>query len=213
MNGKGTETVRRSGDGRRLDVLLSADSGLTRSRVAALIAEGLCRVDGTVCRKPGEKVPEGRSVELTVPAPKETAPKAEDIPLEVLFEDEDLAVVVKPRGMVVHPAAGHEDGTLVNALLARLGHLGGIGGELRPGIVHRLDKDTSGLLMVAKNDETQLALSRMLRRSRRAGWSCPSGEAGRTGKKWPWIPKAGRRSRNGRFWRRAGAVLCWTCGS
>ena len=162
MNGKGTETVRRSGDGRRLDVLLSADSGLTRSRVAALIAEGLCRVDGTVCRKPGEKVPEGRSVELTVPAPKETAPKAEDIPLEVLFEDEDLAVVVKPRGMVVHPAAGHEDGTLVNALLARLGHLGGIGGELRPGIVHRLDKDTSGLLMVAKNDETQLALSRML---------------------------------------------------
>ena len=162
MNGKGTETVRRSGDGRRLDVLLSADSGLTRSRVAALIAEGLCRVDGTVCRKPGEKVPEGRSVELTVPAPKETAPKAEDIPLEVLFEDEDLAVVVKPRGMVVHPAAGHEDGTLVNALLARLGHLGGIGGELRPGIVHRLDKDTSGLLIVAKNDETQLALSRML---------------------------------------------------
>ncbi len=162
MNAKETETVRRSGDGRRLDVLLSADSGLTRSRVAALISEGLCRVDGTVCRKPGEKVPEGRAVELTVPAPKETAPKAEDIPLEVLFEDEDLAVVVKPRGMVVHPAAGHEDGTLVNALLARLEHLGGIGGELRPGIVHRLDKDTSGLLMVAKNDETQLALSRML---------------------------------------------------
>jgi 23S rRNA pseudouridine1911/1915/1917 synthase len=98
-----------------------------------------------------------------VPAPKDPVPQAEDLPLEILYEDEDLAVVVKPRGMVVHPAAGHSEGTLVNALLGNLSSLGGIGGELRPGIVHRLDKDTSGLLMVAKNDETQQALSDMLR--------------------------------------------------
>ena len=99
---------------------------------------------------------------LTVPAPKPVAPQAEDIPLEILYQDEDLAVVVKPCGMVVHPAAGNEDGTLVNALLHHLDSLGGIGGELRPGIVHRLDKDTSGLLLVAKNDAAQLALSRQL---------------------------------------------------
>ena len=100
---------------------------------------------------------------MTVPAPREAIPQAEDIPLEILYEDADLAVVVKPRGMVVHPAAGHPDGTLVNALLAKLDSLGGIGGELRPGIVHRLDKETSGLMLVAKNDETQEALSRMLK--------------------------------------------------
>ena len=155
-------TIRREGNGGRLDTLMSADTGLTRSRAAALIAEGLCTVDGAVCRKAGEKVPAGKTAELTVPPPRETAPQPEDIPLEILYEDADLAVVVKPRGMVVHPAAGHEDGTMVNALLFGLDSLGGIGGELRPGIVHRLDKDTSGLLMVAKNDETQLALSRML---------------------------------------------------
>ena len=150
-------------DGRRLDVLLSEQTGLSRSRVAALMEEGLCVSGGKECRKAGTKLPEGQEVILTVPAPREAAPQAEDIPLEILYEDEDLAVVVKPRGMVVHPAAGHPDGTLVNALLARLDSLGGIGGELRPGIVHRLDKETSGLMLVAKNDETQEALSRMLK--------------------------------------------------
>ena len=104
-----------------------------------------------------------QEVILRVPAPREAVPQAEEIPLEILYEDADLAVVVKPRGMVVHPAAGHPDGTLVNALLAKLDTLGGIGGELRPGIVHRLDKDTSGLMLVAKNDETQAELSRMLK--------------------------------------------------
>ena len=150
-------------DGRRLDVLLSEGTGLSRSRVASLMAEGYCQVAGRECRKAGERPAPGTEALLTVPPPKEATPQPEEIPLQVLYEDADLAVVVKPRGMVVHPAAGHADGTLVNALLAGLDSLGGIGGELRPGIVHRLDKDTSGLLMVAKNDETQTALSEMLK--------------------------------------------------
>ena len=150
-------------DGRRLDVQLSEGTGLTRSRVAALMAEGRCLLDGTECRKPGLRPAAGKPLTLTVPPPREAVPRPEDIPLEILYEDDDLAVICKPRGMVVHPAAGHPDGTLVNALLNRLSSLGGIGGELRPGIVHRLDKDTSGLMLVAKNDETQEALSAMLK--------------------------------------------------
>ena len=150
-------------DGRRLDVLLSEATGLSRSRVASLMEDGLCVSGGKEIRKAGTKVPEGQEIILTVPAPREAIPQAEDIPLEILYEDNDLAVVIKPRGMVVHPAAGHPDGTLVNALLANLDSLGGIGGELRPGIVHRLDKETSGLMLVAKNDGTQEALSRMLK--------------------------------------------------
>ena len=149
-------------DGRRLDVLLSEQSGLTRSRVASLMEEGRVTVDGQVVTKAGLKAKAGQSVCLTIPAPRPAVPEAQDIPLTILYEDEDLAVVVKPCGMVVHPAAGNEDGTLVNALLHHLDSLGGIGGELRPGIVHRLDKDTSGLLLVAKNDAAQLALSEQL---------------------------------------------------
>ena len=150
-------------DGRRLDVQLSEAAGISRSRAAALMEEGYCLLAGTPCRKAGTKPPAGREVVLTVPAPKDAVPQAEDIPLEILYEDGDLAVVVKPRGMVVHPAAGHTEGTLVNALLGSLDKLSGIGGEKRPGIVHRLDKDTSGVMMVAKNDETQTELSRMLK--------------------------------------------------
>ena len=110
-------------DGRRLDVLLSEATGLSRSRVASLMEDGFCVSAGKACLKAGTKLPEGHEVVLTVPAPREAVPQAEDIPLEVLYEDADLAVVVKPRGMVVHPAAGHPDGTLVNALLARLDSL------------------------------------------------------------------------------------------
>ena len=150
-------------DGRRLDVLLSEATGLSRSRVASLMEDGLCVSGGKEIRKAGTKLAEGLEVILTVPAPKEAIPQAEDIPLEILYEDSDLAVVIKPRGMVVHPAAGHPDGTLVTALLANLDSLGGIGGDMRPGIVQRLDKETSGLMLVAKNDETQEALSRMLK--------------------------------------------------
>ena len=150
-------------NGRRLDVQLSEEAGISRSRAAALMEEGYCLLEGKPCRKAGTKPPAGREVVLTVPASKDAAPQAEDIPLEILYEDGDLAVVVKPRGMVVHPAAGHSEGTLVNALLGSLDELSGIGGEKRPGIVHRLDKDTSGVMMVAKNDETQTELSRMLK--------------------------------------------------
>ena len=149
-------------DGRRLDVFLSEVTGLTRSRVATLMDEGHCLAGGKEEHKAGTKAKAGTEIVLTVPAPKPAVPQAEDLPLTILYEDRDLAVVVKPCGMVVHPAAGNEDGTLVNALLYHLDSLGGIGGELRPGIVHRLDKDTSGLLLVAKNDASQLALSQQL---------------------------------------------------
>ena len=151
-----------SGDGRRIDVLLAEVSGMTRSRIASLMEDGRVTVDGKVETKTSLKPKANQTLRLVVPAPKPAAPQAEDIPLTILYEDSDLAVVVKPCGMVVHPAAGNEDGTLVNALLHHLDSLGGIGGELRPGIVHRLDKDTSGLLLVAKNDNAQLDLSRQL---------------------------------------------------
>ena len=156
------QRIEATGDGRRLDVLLSETSGLTRSRIATLMEEGQVTVDGLVHFKAGQKAKPGQRIVLTIPAPTPAIPQAQDIPLTILYEDADLAVVVKPCGMVVHPAAGNEDGTLVNALLHHLDSLGGIGGELRPGIVHRLDKDTSGLLLVAKNDAAQLALSEQL---------------------------------------------------
>ena len=156
------QRIEATGDGRRLDVLLSEASGLTRSRIATLVEERNVTVEGKPAAKAGLKTKAGQAIVLTVPAPKPAIPEAQDIPLTILYEDADLAVVVKPCGMVVHPAAGNEDGTLVNALLHHLDSLGGIGGELRPGIVHRLDKDTSGLLLVAKNDASQLALSEQL---------------------------------------------------
>ena len=148
-----------TGDGRRADVLLSEQTGISRSRVAALMAAGYCLAGGKPCEKAGTKAIPGTEFLLRVPAPRPAIPQAENLPLEIVYQDADLAVVVKPRGMVVHPAPGHEDGTLVNALLHHLETLGGIGGELRPGIVHRLDKDTSGLMIVACNDESQAALS------------------------------------------------------
>ena len=113
--------------------------------------------------KKNEKLSAGDTLELTLPEVREVPIEAQPIPLEVCYEDADVIVVNKPKGLVVHPAPGHADGTLVNALLAHCGDsLSGIGGEKRPGIVHRLDKDTSGLLLVAKNDQSQLALSRQL---------------------------------------------------
>ena len=147
----------------RLDVRLSRETGMTRSRVETLIREGRAQVNGAPEKKPGRKVSETDAVSCDVPPPVAVEARPEDIPLEILYEDDDLAVVVKPCGMVVHPAAGNEDGTLVNALLFHLKNLSGIGGALRPGIVHRLDKDTSGLLLVAKNDATHAALSDALK--------------------------------------------------
>ncbi len=153
--------LRYAGRPERLDKLLAAPE-LTRSRAAALIREGRCAVNGKVVIQPAFKPKNGDEVVLCVPEAEETSQKAEDIPITLLYEDAHLAVVVKPCGMVVHPAAGNESGTLVNALLYRLDSLSGIGGQKRPGIVHRLDKDTSGLLIVAKDDQAHAALSRQL---------------------------------------------------
>lgn len=124
---------------------------LSRSMVQKLLEEGRVTVDGRV-PKASERVAAGATIVVHLPAPQPTAVVAQDIPLNVVYEDADVLVVDKPAGMVVHPAAGHEDGTLVNALLGRNPDLASIGYEKRPGIVHRLDKDTSGLLVIAKND-------------------------------------------------------------
>lgn len=150
------------GDGERLDMLLSRDGELTRSRAAALIKEGCVTVAGKQESRPACKAALGARVLLTLPEIKPARAEAQNIPLEILYQDAHLAVIVKPCGMVVHPAAGNEEGTLVNALLYHLDSLSGIGGEMRPGIVHRLDKDTSGLMLVAKDDQTHAALSRQL---------------------------------------------------
>ena len=148
--------------GERIDALL-AYSGFTRSAAARLIAQGRVTRDGKAVKK-SDLTRAGD--EIAVDVPEEAVPgdnPAQDIPLDVVFEDADVIVVNKPRGMVVHPAPGHPDGTLVNALLYHCGDsLSGVGGELRPGIVHRLDRDTSGLIIAAKNDEAHLALSAQL---------------------------------------------------
>ena len=146
----------------RLDVLFSDACTLTRSRIGQLIREGQACVDGKPETKPGAKPRAGAALTLFIPEDKPAEVAAQDIPLRILYEDDDLAVVEKPCGMVVHPAAGNEDGTLVNALLHHLSNLSGIGGVMRPGIVHRLDKDTSGLLLVAKRDSAHVELSRQL---------------------------------------------------
>lgn len=145
--------------GKRLDAFLREHTELSRSRIAALIWEGAVTVDDVTELKPACKVEEGRTYRLVVPEAKPVDIAAQDIPLSILYQDEDVVVVDKPCGMVVHPAAGNEDGTLVNALLYHVRDLSGIGGEVRPGIVHRLDKDTSGLILIAKNDRAHAVLS------------------------------------------------------
>ena len=157
-----TQTVRAPIDreGERLDTYLSlVDSGLTRSAVQRLIETGGVRVNGAPVRK-NYRLHGGETIEVTYSDPTPVSVCAQEIPLDIVFEDADLVVVNKQRGMVVHPAAGNPDGTLVNALLYHCGEsLSGINGEIRPGIVHRIDKDTSGLLVVAKNDAAHQALS------------------------------------------------------
>ena len=143
----------------RLDAFLAQHCPeLTRSRIGRLIDEGCACVEGKAAAKPGMKLKAGQRVTLFIPEVKEASVQAQDIPLEILYEDADVAVVNKPCGMVVHPAAGNPDGTMVNALLKRLDNLSGIGGEMRPGIVHRIDKDTSGLLVVAKTPQAKTSL-------------------------------------------------------
>ena len=148
--------------GVRLDAFLSADGALTRSQAARLIAEGRVRVNGKPAAK-SARLSGGETITVDVPQLRETALPPQDIPLDVVYEDDDVIVVNKPTGLVVHPAPGHPDGTLVNALLHHCGDsLSGIGGEKRPGIVHRIDRDTSGLIIAAKNDAAHLALSAQL---------------------------------------------------
>lgn len=149
--------------GERLDTAVAGRDGtLSRARVQKLIDEERVLVDGVV-KKANYRLRAGEYVELTVPEVRPAAVTAEEMELEVLYEDKDLLVLNKHKGLVIHPAAGHESGTLVNALLHHCSDLSGIGGEARPGIVHRLDKDTSGVLVVAKNDHAHQSLSRQFK--------------------------------------------------
>jgi 23S rRNA pseudouridine1911/1915/1917 synthase len=151
------------GEPTRLDLFVAgAVDGLARSTAQRLIEAGLVTVDG-MTQKPALKLKGGETVAVTIPPPVPAQPSAESIPLEILYEDSDLVVVNKPAGMVVHPGAGNASGTLVNALLGHCRDLSGIGGELRPGIVHRIDKDTSGILVVAKNDQAHRSLSQQFK--------------------------------------------------
>ena len=147
----------------RLDVFAAEAADITRSRAGALIREGCVLVNGSRQAKAGCKLRAGDRVTVRIPEAEPASIEAEDIDLDILYQDADVAVVFKPSGMVVHPAAGNERGTLVNALLKHLDNLSGIGGEIRPGIVHRIDKDTSGLLLVAKNDRAHVSLSDQIR--------------------------------------------------
>lgn len=145
----------------RLDrVLASRCANLSRSRLKALILAGSVTVKGAPVRDPAYHVTAGDTITIDVPEAVPPEPKGEDIALDIMFEDDDIIVIDKPKGLVVHPAAGHETGTLVNALIAHCGEsLSGIGGVKRPGIVHRLDKDTTGLMVVAKNDAAHASLT------------------------------------------------------
>ena len=147
--------------GERLDRVLARHlADLSRSRLKTLIEAGTVEVDGHTIRDPSHRVNSGAAIKVDVPPPRQARPEAERIPLKVVYEDGDMIVIDKPAGLVVHPAAGNWTGTLVNALIAHCrDSLSGIGGELRPGIVHRLDKDTTGLMVVAKNDRAHAALA------------------------------------------------------
>jgi 23S rRNA pseudouridine1911/1915/1917 synthase len=153
--------VARGVGGVRLDVYLAGSvADLSRSRAKTLIEDGRVTVDGAEIREPRRSVKAGDIVTVELPPPVPAKPQGETIPLDVVYEDSDLLVIDKPVGLVVHPAAGNQSGTLVNALIAHCGNsLSGIGGVARPGIVHRLDKDTSGLMVVAKNDRAHRDLS------------------------------------------------------
>jgi 23S rRNA pseudouridine1911/1915/1917 synthase len=165
-----TVTVADEDAGGRIDRVLAARiPSLSRSRLKALILDGQVAIQGSsqgssaarTILDPATEVKSGDVISVTLPPPEDAVPQGENIPLDIAYEDDDLIVLDKPRGLVVHPSAGHATGTLVNALIAHCGDsLSGIGGVKRPGIVHRLDKDTTGLLVVAKNDKAHKALSK-----------------------------------------------------
>ncbi len=155
-----TITVPEDSDGLRLDrFLVSVLPDYSRSQIQRLIKDGFVHVAGREA-KPNHAVKAGQVIAVDVPAPIDPVPRPEPLPLPIVYQDRDVIVIDKPAGMVVHPAAGHASGTLVNALLHHVDDLSGIGGEKRPGIVHRLDRGTSGLMVVAKHDKAHEALSR-----------------------------------------------------
>ena len=164
MNEKEVFIVTAEEAGQRLDGFLAeAMEELSRSRIQNLCEAGLITVNAKTAKK-NQKLKAGDVVEVEIPAPAPTEIVPQDIPLDIVYEDDSVLVINKPKGMVVHPAPGHPDGTVVNAVMFHCGErLSGIGGELRPGIVHRIDKDTSGLLMIAKNDKAHAALSAQLK--------------------------------------------------
>lgn len=150
-----------SGD--RLDVFLAQENGKSRSFFQKLIRDSHVKVNGQIVQKAGFVLKKGDQIETEYPEPVEISLKPENIPLDFVYQDEDIAVINKPQGMVVHPAVGNDHGTLVNALLYHCKDLSGINSVLRPGIVHRLDKDTSGLIVIAKNDMAHISLAEQIR--------------------------------------------------
>lgn len=155
-------TVTESDAELRLDVFVSVAADVSRSRAQTLIEQGLVKVNGAAMPK-RTKLKSGDRVDVTLPPPEEIQAFPQNIPLDIVYEDDSLLVVNKPQGMVVHPAPGNSDGTLVNALLYHLeGRLSSINGKIRPGIVHRIDKDTAGLLMVAKTDSAHIGLAEQI---------------------------------------------------
>jgi len=161
-----TFTITADDDGKRVDAALTAASGLSRNHLQQLIKDGrlISLTTSHPLTQPSRRVVEGERYRLEIPAPTPLTLTPENIPLDILYEDDDLIVVNKPAGMVVHPAHGHDHGTLVHALLHHCTHLSGINGAERPGIVHRLDKETSGSLVVAKSEQAHRRLSEMFAR-------------------------------------------------
>ena len=156
-------TVAETSVGTRLDAFVAEGTDMTRSAAARLIESGDVTVNGKTVAK-NYRLRMGDGVEIRLPEPEECEAIPQNIPLDIVYEDDDLIVINKPVGMVVHPAPGNPDGTLVNALLYHCGDsLSGVGGVIRPGIVHRIDKETSGLLVVAKNDASHLGLAAQLK--------------------------------------------------
>lgn len=156
-------TIDQADSGRRIDAVIADETEYTRSRIQKLIDDGAVKVGGVAVPK-SYKVKEGDVIEMDEPEPEMSEAAPEDIPLDIIYEDDDIIVINKPKGLVVHPAAGNKSGTLVNALLYHCnGSLSGIGGVIRPGIVHRIDKMTSGLLVAAKNDAAHVNLSEQIK--------------------------------------------------
>jgi 23S rRNA pseudouridine1911/1915/1917 synthase len=203
MQGSSLEHGSSSNSAQRLEVTVAGDEGstrldrvlavrrpeLSRSRLKALILAGSVSIGSAPIRDPAYHVAAGDTITINVPAPVAAEPFGEDIALDIVYEDDDIIVIDKPKGLVVHPAAGHESGTLVNALIAHCGaSLSGIGGVKRPGIVHRLDKDTTGLMVAAKNDQAHRSLTEQFADHGRTGamrrgylafvWGVPSRQRG-----------------------------------